>query len=59
MLFDRKLTKLMSEANFYEEELLGNGKDEFSQKMEELIELKEDSLTEHRNLIEGLTALIR
>lgn len=30
MLFDRRMAKLLSEASFYEEELLGVGKDDLS-----------------------------
>ena len=58
MLFERKINKLLTEANFYEEELLGVGKDNLSPHLEELISIKESSLSEHRELIEGLTSLL-
>lgn len=57
-MFDRKISKLLSEASFYEEELLGYGKDELNEHLSELIEIKESNLNSHRILIEGLTALI-
>lgn len=59
MLFDRKMSKLLSEVTFYEEELLGVGKDELGSHLQELIEIKESHILEHRNLIQGLTALIK
>jgi hypothetical protein len=59
MLFDRKISKLLAEATFYEEELLGVGQDELSAHLEELIILKDSSLNGHKELIEGLTALIQ
>jgi len=58
-MFDRKIGKLLSEATFYEEELRGACKDELSEHLEELIMIKESSISSHRNLIEGLTALIQ
>jgi len=49
----------MEEANFYDEEMLSMCKDEISPHLAELERIKEDNVTIHRDILEGLTALIR
>ena len=58
VMFERKLSKLMEEAKFYDEELTGSGKDEMGSHLSELESLKESSLEHHKSLLDGLSSLI-
>lgn len=49
----------MEEANLYDAEMMSLCKDEISPHLAELEQIKQDNVTIHRDILEGLTALIR
>jgi hypothetical protein len=57
-LFDRKINKLLQEADFYENELNAKEDNECMRYLEELVEIKNDSISSHKSIITDLTALI-
>lgn len=58
VLFDRRLSKLLEEANFYDGEMMALCKDELAPHLDELERIKEENVTTHKDILQGLTALI-
>lgn len=58
VLFDRRLSKLLEEANFYDGEMNALCKDELAPHLDELERLREDNVTTHKDILQGLSALI-
>lgn len=58
VLFDRKLSKLFEEADFYSGELQALGKDEVGEHLAQLEQLRDASLDSHRHLLQDLNALV-
>jgi hypothetical protein len=58
VLFDRRLSKLMEEADFYDAAMLSLCKDELTPHLDELERIKEENVSSYRGILEGLNALI-
>lgn len=51
VLFDRRLSKLLEEANFYDSEMMAICKDELTPHLDELERIKQENMNGHKDIL--------